>query len=196
MRHIYYIATLLIATTFYAGQATAQWTLNNAGSQLNFISIKAGNIGEIHQFKMLSGTVSAQGQVSVDIHLASVDTLIPIRDERMQKLLFESGIFPTANFSTTINPDTLNSLSVGTSTVTEVVGQLTLKKVTLDITTQVMATRLNNTTLFITSLKPILIDVGAAQLGGGVEQLRVLAGLSSISNVVPITFVLKFNTRG
>ncbi len=64
--------------------AVAQWHIDNAQSRFSFISIKAGDVAEIHRFTEIGGTIGDDGSVNIVIELASVDTLIPIRDERMR----------------------------------------------------------------------------------------------------------------
>ena len=61
----------------------ARWQLDSDASNLSFISIKNGTIVETHTFSTLSGEVGNDGNAAVIIALSSVQTLIPIRDERM-----------------------------------------------------------------------------------------------------------------
>jgi len=93
-----FISTLLALLVLLAtnSSAWADWTLDNAGSQLSFVTVKAQDVAEVHTFSELSGAVGADGRARVLIQLASVDTLIPIRDERMRDVLFNTELFPTA----------------------------------------------------------------------------------------------------
>ena len=63
-----------------AAPAHAEWDLNGEQSALSFVSTKAINMAEVHQFGTLSGGVDADGMVSVTIDLGSVDTSIELRD--------------------------------------------------------------------------------------------------------------------
>jgi hypothetical protein len=56
---------------------------------LSFVSTKAGAVAEVHRFTSLRGGIDARGNVAIAIFLRSIDTLMPIRDERMRELLFE-----------------------------------------------------------------------------------------------------------
>ena len=76
----------------FSSPAFSDWNLVTEESKLNFISIKASNIAEIHSFKKISGSVKENGEAQLTINLASLETLIPIRNERMGKLLFETKI--------------------------------------------------------------------------------------------------------
>lgn len=63
--------------------ALAAWQLDNEKSTLSFISIKKNDIAEVHQFNSLSGEVD-QSEIKFVIDLASVDTKIALRDQRMR----------------------------------------------------------------------------------------------------------------
>ena len=179
----------LLAIT--AEATAASWTLNNDLSRLSFVSIKATDIGEVHKFTQLRGSI-ADGKVSVSINLASVDTLIPIRDERMQQVLFETEIFPSAEISAAINPATLNELAAGSVATMAVEANLALKGQTVPLTAQLLAVRAGENKVVIASLQPVLLTAAAAGLTDGVEKLREIAGLPNISQAVPVSFVLTF----
>ena len=68
----------------WASLAQAAWQLSADESSLTFVTTKATHVAEVHSFKSLTGSVDEQGRVAVSVALASVDTLIPIRDERMR----------------------------------------------------------------------------------------------------------------
>ena len=82
---------LAVAALLLSPATWADWTLDNAGSRLSFVSIKATNVAEVHTFDALSGSVGGDGHARVVIQLASVNTLIPIRDERMREMLFQTA---------------------------------------------------------------------------------------------------------
>ena len=169
----------------------AAWSLNNDLSRLSFVSIKATDIGEVHKFTQLGGNI-VDGKVSVSINLVSVDTLIPIRDERMQNLLFETDIFPTATITAPLDPAAFDNLPSGGVQTLAVEANLSLKGQTIPLTAELMAVRADNGTLVISSLQPVLITAAAAGLSDGVEKLREIAGLPNISQAVPVSFVFTF----
>lgn len=185
------IASLIATMLSVSGEAAAAWTLNNDLSRLSFVSIKATDIGEVHKFTQLSGGIT-DGKVSVSINLASVDTLIPIRDERMQKVLFETEIFPSAEISAAINQKTLEELAAGSVATLAVEANLALKGQTVPLTAQLLAVRAAENKVVIASLQPVLLTAAATGLSDGVEKLREIAGLPNISQAVPVSFVLTF----
>jgi len=49
--------------------AFAQWKVDNNNSYLTYISIKKGTVGESNYFKFLSGSVSNDGSVKIEIKM-------------------------------------------------------------------------------------------------------------------------------
>lgn len=190
------MATKLVLCTLLlglSGLSHAHWNLNNDFSRLSFVTIKAGNIGEVHRFKKLSGAVDDKGKLSFVVHTASVDTLIPIRDERMQEFLFESGLFPHATLTAQLDPTALAEIPTGGSSLIEVNGTLTVRDVEVAMATTVVVTRVASRRLQVHTLEPVLLNAAQFGLTDSVEKLRELAGLPSISQTVPVSFALTFD---
>ena len=171
---------------------SADWTLVNSESRLSFVSIKADDLAETHTFKSMTGTVSADGTASVDIALTSVDTAILIRDERMQSMLFETDTYPTANVTTKLSIDQFAALEVGDRTRLYVPMQVYLHGQTLDFEADLFITRIAPARVIVETATPILTHADDFDLGDGVEALREVANLPSISPAVPVTVSLVF----
>ena len=177
----------LSACTAWAG-----WTVDGDQSHLSFVTVKAGNVGEVHTFGEIGGGVDDTGSVSVEVQLASVDTLIPIRDERMREILFEVADFPVATLSAQVDLEAVQAQAVGTVSQTVLEASLALKESTLPLTLNVAIARLNEGRIMVTSTRPVVINAAGVGLAAGVEQLREIAGLPSISNAVSASFVIVF----
>lgn len=190
IRWITLIAT--ISLSFWATSTWAQWTLDNDRSRLSFISTKAGDIAEVHYFKNLSGTLLESGDAQVSVKLASVETLIPIRNQRMKTFLFQSDIFPEATLRTNVDPLILSGFNAGDTLLFNTDATLTLKDKTIPINLNTLVAKLDGETLVISSLVPIILTAQDTGLTQGIEKLRSLAGLPSISQSVPVSFVLTF----
>ena len=182
---------LILALTLsaLAPLAIAGWQLDNEASRLSFVTIKAGDVAEVHHFRELRGTVSDAGEASVTIALASVDTLIPIRDDRMREVLFKTEMFPTAEVTTRLDPKWLAELASGTVD-TELVLNMAGKSV--PFTTTLFVNALADGAVLVSTSQPIIANAPTLGLGEGVDQLREIAGLPSISKAVPVSFVLTF----
>tara|TARA_Y100000588_G_scaffold254714_1_gene269235 strand:- start:2461 stop:3024 length:564 start_codon:yes stop_codon:yes gene_type:complete len=178
-----------------SGYASA-WTLDNTASSLAFATVKASDIGESHRFKSISGVVSSDGEVAIEIDLASVDTGIPIRDERMGEHLFQVIQFPTAQFNTSINLDDVGSIRLGGAKKLAVQGELIVGTSRLKLAFDVLVWRLADQSMVVSTVQPVIVNAASLNLVSGVEKLREIAGLPSISKAVPVTFSLTFRHDG
>ena len=173
--------------------AHAQWTLDNDSSEISFVSTKAGAAAEVHRFDQLSGGVDDDGNVTISIDLDSVDTAIPIRDERMREMLFETGQYPSATLAAVVDMATVGALQPGMSTMITSEAQLMVHGATVSLTAEMTVARLNDSRLIVASRKPVIVNASQVDLLEGVERLREVAGLPTISPAVPVTFVLAFD---
>ena len=181
-----------LALALHAAPALADWQLVEGDSRLSFASIKGGDIGEVHHFKKLSGAVKDDGTVSVDINLASVETLIDIRNERMQKMLFNVADFPLATVSAKVDMAQLQALVPGESAMADVEATLSLVGESNTIDAPLMVTRLSADKVMVQPVNLVMLDAAEYDLINGVEKLREIAGLDSISTAVPVTFAFVF----
>ena len=186
------IQILIAATVLASAPGLASWTLDNDASQVSFVSVKAGDAGEVHRFANISGELAANGNASVIIQLASVDTLIPLRDERMREILFQTDLFPTASLSANIDMDALNAIAPGDSIDMTTNLKLDLHDQQIVLPAELIVARLGERKLMVSSRKPVIVNAASVDLAGGIEALREVANLPSISKAVPVSFVLTF----
>ena len=170
----------------------ADWKLNNKGSSLSFNTVKNGSVVESHLFQSLSGTVSKAGKIEILIDLSSVDTLIPIRDERIASLLFETKRFPKAILSAQVELSPLLLLKPGAFTTIQTDSELSLHGVSTPLPLTLIVTKVSKNQFFVTSEKAVIIDSNDYNLMPGVEALRKIAGLKAITQRVPVSFSLLF----
>jgi polyisoprenoid-binding protein YceI len=187
-----FCAGSILLAGFLPNLAMADWSLNNEASTLSFVSTKAEHVAEVHTFDVLSGEIDGDGSVSVTVELASVNTLIPIRNERMQAMLFETNLFPQATIEASINLDSLAAMPPGGSETMQLNFSLSMRDTSRSYTADVMVTRLEDA-LVATTLKPIIVTADEFGLQTGVEALREVAGLPGISRAVPVSFTVLFN---
>lgn len=185
---------LALTPLLLANTAHAHWSLDNEASQLSFVTVKADNVGEVHTFDMLSGSINDDGEVSIAIELASVNTMIDIRNERMQAMLFETAMFPDATVTAQVNIDAITDMAPGASISAPMEFSIDLHGASNTYTTDVMLTRLEEGVV-ATTLKPVIVMADTFGLTAGVEALREVAGLTRISNAVPVSFTVVF-TQG
>ena len=180
-----------VAVLFLASSAAAHWELDNNSSTLSFVTVKADHVGEVHTFDQLSGDINDDGSVQITIELASVNTLIDIRNERMQNMLFETNLFPQATISGEIDLDAVAEMDAGVSQAISVDFDLAIHGESSSYTADVLVTRTESGVLAST-VKPIIVMADTHRLVSGVEALREVAGLPSISRAVPVSFNVVF----
>ena len=177
-----------------AFSAQAQWQLDNDASTLSFVTIKADHVGEVHTFDLLTGEIDDEGNAEITIELISINTLIPIRDERMQNLLFETSLFPEANLTAQLDIDQFAELEIGRSAQATISFDLSMRDQSNTYQAEVQVTRLADDGIQATTLKPVIVVANSFDLVSGVEALREVAGLPSISNAVPVNFTVVFHS--
>ena len=187
------VLTALALGAVLASPAYAGWTLDNDASRINFVSTKANTAAEVHTFGTLNGTVDDDGNATLSIDLNTVDTAIEIRDERMRSMLFETEQFPTATLAATIDMAVVSRLAAGDTADLTTEGQLMVHGTTSSITFDITVSRLTDDRILVASRKPVIVNASQVGLLAGVEKLREVAGLPSISPAVPVSFVLAFD---
>lgn len=192
------LVTTLLATSIscasLAPAIASEWTLDPARSHLAFVSIKAGNIGEVHHFTEIAGTIDDQGQAVVETTLESVETLIPIRNERMREMLFKTTQYSDATLSAKIDPVAIDAMQPGDQIAVVAESSLSLHGQTQPLVLKMQAAKLDADTIMVASTEPVVLDAAKFGMSEGVEKLREIAGLESISNAVPVTFVMTFDS--
>lgn len=167
--------------------AIADKNLNNELSSVSFVSIKKGSAAEAHTFKTMTGTLSDKGELNLTIDLGSVDTKIPIRDERMKMELFETAKYPQLTLSATVD----GNIAEGEIKPLEAEATLELHGVKQPIKVKALVTN-NAGKIMAFSQSPVIISAATFGLEAGVKKLQEIAQLPSIATAVPVNFVLVF----
>lgn len=179
-----------------AGLAHAQWELDSDRSSVDFLSIKNGSVAEAHHFTSLVGYVGKDGTVQVSIELDSVETLIPIRNERMREMLFKTVDFPTATVNTQVDSGVLSEVAGGGVVTTDIQVSLELHGETAELQVPVTVFSEEGEGLRVLSTRPVVVQAEEFGLVEGVTALREVAGLDSIATAVPVSFHLVFSAAG
>ena len=182
------LALVLAAALSFS--AAADWSVNSAQSSLNFVSVKNDVVAETHSFKDLTGSLTETGEFSVTIPALTVDTAIPIRNERILEHVLAAKQYATITAKGKVDSKVLAGLKTGDSVVVDQALDLTLLTQTQSLSAKVKVTKASDSQLIVTTVAPIMLDVNKFQLNAGVEKLRELAGLKAISPLVPTTFSL------
>ena len=129
--------------------------------------------------------------MSIEIALASVNTLVPIRNERMQSMLFETDLFPRATITSQINSDGLAKWPLAVVKVVLIsLLNCTISRRSTTRRWSIVGRLADNPTL-----KPIVVNAESFDLVAGVEALRELpayrASATSSTSILQFVFELK-----
>jgi hypothetical protein len=185
-----YVLLLVICLTTSV-HVLAGWVIDPEGSYVGFASVKNDLIAENHSFTQITGAIEDSGDASIVIALASVETLIPIRNDRMQAILFEVVQYPDVTVTANLDLDEFTSLGLGESKTDTILLGVNLHGTDLSKNVLVKVTRSSNNAYEVTSLGPSIIHASQFALSDGLESLRKIAGLQSIDLMVPVTFDLR-----
>jgi hypothetical protein len=186
------VLALVSITMLFVSQAFAEWTLDAANSNISYGTIKNSMIGESNTFKTISGTIDDNGHINIEIALASVDTQLELRDQRMRDIVFKVAENVSAKLTGDMNLQAHQDQEIGTSRVIEATIGLELVGEKLEHDVMLVITRLAENKVMVTPHGVMFIDADEYELLDAIEELRNLAGLDSIASVVPMSFYLTF----
>lgn len=190
------LKSLLTATAaalvLSAGAHADDWTLDSERSTLHFVSVKNDNVAEIHRFTELTGEMN-DGELKVTIPVASLDTAIPIRNERMLEHLFNAEEYANVTATASI-PTEIYDLETATGTLPVVVPiKVFIAGEAVEVDAALQVTKLDADHVVATTSQPVLISAKEFGLVKGINKLQEIAGLQAIDHVIPVTFTVQFN---
>ncbi|MBC6429135.1 MAG: YceI family protein [Cellvibrionales bacterium] len=183
--HLIAALALLLGTVQAHAQALVA-QLDSDNSSLSFVSVKAGDIGEVHRFTRLSGGI-AEGRLRVDIEVASLDSGIAIRDKRMLEHLFRAADHPRIRVEATVAVD---QIPMGASQ-REVDAELLLLGKSHPVRLAVTVVRMPYL-LQVAASQPLMLNAASLGLTDALRTLGGLVGGIPISAAVPVYFNLIF----
>ena len=183
------IVSAALASLALSLPAQADWQLTG-DSSLHFLSTKNTDITEVHEFSDISGHITDSGDARFTIDLSSVETGIPIRNERMQTLLFETMKFGEATVSANIPSPLIESVKSGGMIETELEMTLSLHGQSSPVNATLLISSTPEGQILVSTTAPVLVSAADFGLDTGIEALRQVAGLTSISGTVPVVFNL------
>ena len=162
--------------------------MDGDASELRFLSVKKSKIAETSSFATLSGLITEDGQAQVRVLLDSVDTKVDLRNVRMRFLFFETFRFPEAIITTELSPELLTDLHLTRRKEIELTYALTLRGVTIEKTTDVAVTLIDNDRVVVSSITPMAFTLEELDLEAGRAKLEEAANV----DITPIG-VVSFN---
>ena len=189
-----YLKPAALAFIFFlaAGSAHAgTWTLVEEESKVSFGSIKKNQVGEIHNFSGLSGTVTQDGHASVSIDVKSIETNIDKRNERMLKWVFDAAK-PKITIQSKIDMKDISQLAVGATTTMDMDGELKINDTSIELEAELFVARLSEKRILVTSDGMIMLSTKALGIDKAIDMLKKVAKLPGITRVTPVSFRFVF----
>ena len=174
--------------------SAADWQLNRDRSAISYLSSKQATVEtplmfESNLFREFSGTINGT-QVELVVELDSLDTKVPIRNERVAEHVFLSKQYPQATVSATV--DDIEQLSYARQQIS---ATLTMRGQSRDLQAEVIIERSDPQTLRIQTTTPVLVDANAYGMLDGFATLKQLVGLMQIPTTIPVSLNLVFETN-
>lgn len=168
---------------------SADWGVG-AGSQINYVSVKNNVIAENNTFTGIAGSITEGGSIAISIDLASVETHVDIRNQRMRDIFFEVADHPTALITGELSASDVAQLDAGVPLERSVPLTLSLHGSEASVEANLRALAVGGE-MFVTTLEPILLSADDYGLGAGVVALQEIAGLKAIASTIPVTVNLR-----
>jgi len=124
-----------------------------------------------------------------------MDTLIPIRNERIWQYVLQAEQFASITVSAPLQQDALAKLAIRDSMLLELPLAVTIAKETVTLNAKLRVTKLSANTLQAVTASPLMLNTNSFKLTAGVAKLQELAGLKSIEPLVPVSFNVRFNQQ-
>jgi len=178
----------LVTATAISPLAQADWSIAE-GSLVGFVSIKKNSIAENNHFSGVTGSLSDDGAIVASVDLSTVETKVPIRNQRMMQLLFEVANYPEAQVSGQLDPVDIAQLAAGATVERAVPLTLSLHGSTATVSATLLAVKVAEG-VRVTTVEPIILNARDFGLEPGIAALQEVAGLDAISRAVPVTLDL------
>jgi hypothetical protein len=138
----------------------------------------------------MTGNISDDGIATLKIDLASVNTHNLIRNQHVERLIFDTKNFQELIIIIKLNPEQMEVLTTETSSVMNVNTSISLNGVEKEISMDLFITKLQTGCLLLKNRDPIFLLLDEFGLTDNLEKLRSIANLNSITNKVSVTFSL------
>ncbi|MFQ6547235.1 YceI family protein [Aestuariibius sp. 2305UL40-4] len=186
------VLSLSCAALFAATTASA-WTLDGEASAIGYVSIKNADTAEPNLLPGLSGSVDEDGTAEIQIDLATVETYIDIRNERMQEHLFRVAEHPVATLTAELDMADYETMAAGETKQTEFAVTVATNGEERTYDALATVTRVGEDRVAVASRQPVIVYADELGYADGLVTLQEIAGLDSIQLAVPVNFTLVFD---
>lgn len=186
---------LVLLGSAVSSAVQAEWTLDGEQSTFYYVTSKASLISEVNSFSGLSGSIDDDGNATLAIDLATVDTAVEVRDQRMRDIAFQVADFPEATVGVTVDMDALDAMEPGSIARGSYAASVELHGMTQEIPAELQLVKLDDETVQVQLARPLLVSSAAFGLTEAVEELREVAALPAINPNVVVDFTLLYTKQ-
>ncbi|WP_325894432.1 YceI family protein [Grimontia sp. NTOU-MAR1] len=173
--------------------ASNDYALDSKASSISFATIKKSYVVEPANLSGIEGSVDASGNFGVTAPLSSISTGIPIRNQRLNDLFFDSKKFPMLKVEGQVSMEGLDKN--GTQLQQVIPAKVTLFGNTKEVTLNMNIVK-SGDNIFAFTTKPVIIS--GAIFGIPKENLEAVSetvGNIDISSTVPVNVSLVFKEK-
>ncbi|MEM7300180.1 MAG: c-type cytochrome [Pseudomonadota bacterium] len=184
------MSILALAQISYAADKK-HWSVVSDESKVTFGSVKKDTVGEVHTFNGVTGSVSSDGKIAIEIATNSVETNIDIRNERILRHVFQAA-FPAISINGQLDMSEIDGLDVGGTNTVDVEASLTINGKNVPVEMSLFVARLSKKRVLVTTDEMIMLSTEDLGIDAGITKLMELAKLPGITRVTPVTVRLVF----
>jgi len=170
------------------------WVLDPRQSHLYLQTEKGEGIVEKHEFTSIDGNVGRNGDATLKIDLASMETGSDLRNVRMRFLLFEVFKFPSAEITAKLDKSKLAAIATTARLSYTLPARVNLHGITKDFDIPVTIARVNDTAVSVSTIKPVDVSAETFDFTKGLAKLSDAVNGIHIVPSASISFDLTFAT--
>lgn len=187
------LGSLSLSAICLSSLSYSDWQLDKSQSELSFIATKNANVANNHYFTDFDAYIDDAGQARLTVEMASVQTNIAKRDQRLKSLLFDIANFPQVFAQIKVRRSYLTPQPAGSQKEVKVKGHLNMMGISQPTQARLQINHLATGQVSVSTIEPILVDSEDYGMLPGINALTKLAGLKTISIKIPVSFNLVFN---
>ncbi|MRI34711.1 hypothetical protein EOPP23_17145 [Endozoicomonas sp. OPT23] len=183
---------LLLLSTFTVLNVQAAWILDNERSKFYFTFTKNTHLATTATFEQLKGSISDKGTAMLYIDLASLESGIVKRDNRLRELFFRVADFPMAEVSVRLSKRIEKKIITGETVLIKSSAKVKLNGKQVRMRPELSVYQHENGDIEVSSIQPVLLNATTFDYDDQVQAMVDLAGVNNISKTVMINFRLYY----
>jgi hypothetical protein len=182
-----FILCLMLA---FSPLVLADWQIDSGFSRVSFVSIKRGTMADVQYFSTVTGLIDQKGNARLALPYDSLDNTMALQSERMKEVLFKADRYPEAIITSQIDLSRWEQMPVGDIRQEKLDFELDLNGQKQRLKADVSVTRIGETLVQISTLQPVLVKAVDFGLMEGLDKLKEIASVPSITPEIPVTVLL------